>query len=141
MQTTYWIILLLSLLEVVLLAGVITFFLRLRKSEQLIAKLQQIQKDFLSKIDKNVDLEQKILANFASRQAELLQLDGQLAEREKQVRTLLQQAESLSQSPQFLRQIILSGHRKGRSIKSLAQSTGLSTEEVELILEQGRSLS
>lgn len=128
-----------SLLEVALLAGVVAFFFRLRRSEQLLAKLQQNQKDFLQKIEKSADLEQQFLANFASRQADLQQLDSQLGEREKQIRSLLQQAENLAQSPQFLRQVILSGHRKGRTIKSLAQSTGLSTEEVELILEQGRT--
>ncbi|SDB59889.1 hypothetical protein SAMN05660653_03061 [Desulfonatronum thiosulfatophilum] len=139
MHISYWVILAVSLLEVVLLAGVVVFFLRLRKSEQLLAKLQQNQREFLARIDQNVDLEQQILANFSARQTELLQLDSRLAEREKQVRALLQQAEGLSRSPQFLRQVIITGHRKGSSVTSLAQSTGLSTEEVELILEQGRS--
>jgi len=122
-----------------LLAGVVMFFLRLRRSEQLLATLQQNQKKFLAKIDKNADIEQQMLSSFAQRQEELVRLDSQLGEREKQVRNLLQQAEALSQSPQFLRQVILSGHRKGRSLKSLAQATGLSSEEVELILEQNRS--
>ena len=139
MHTSYWIILALTLLEVALLAGVVTFFFRLRRSEQLLARLQKNQNDFLGKIEKSVDLEQQFLNNFAERQTELLHLETQLAEREKQLRNLLQQAEGLAQSPQFLRQVILSGQRKGRSIKSLAQSTGLSTDEVELILEQGGS--
>lgn len=139
MHTSYWIILTLSILEVALLAGVIAFFFRLRRSEQLLAKLQQSQKDFLGKIEKSVDLEQQFLSNFADRQDELMRLEAQLEEREKQLRGLLQQAEALSQSPQFLRQVILSGHRKGRSVASLAHSTGLSTDEVELILEQERS--
>ncbi|WP_045223053.1 hypothetical protein [Desulfonatronum thioautotrophicum] len=138
MDISYWIILGLSLLEVALLVGVITFFFRLRRSEQLLAKLQKNQKDFLIKIEKSVDLEQQFLTNFAERQTELLHLDAQLTEREKQLRNLLQQAERLSQSPQFLRQVILSGYRKGRSVKALAQSTGLSTDEVELILEQDK---
>lgn len=137
MHTSYWIILILSLLEVALLAGVIAFFFRLRRSERLLAKLQKNHTDFLSKIEKSVDLEQQFLSNFAERQTELLHLEAQLSEREKQLRNLLQHAENLSQSPQFLRQVILSGRRKGRSIKVLAQSTGLSTDEVELILEQG----
>ena len=139
MHISYWIILVLSILEVALLAGVVTFFFRLRRSEQLLAKLQKSQNEFLGKIEKSVDLEQQFLNNFAERQTELLHLETQLAEREKQLRNLLQQAEGLAQSPQFLRQVILSGHRKGRSIKALAQSTGLSTDEVELILEQGGS--
>ncbi len=139
MHISYWIILVLSILEVALLAGVVTFFFRLRRSEQLLAKLQKSQNEFLGKIEKSVDLEQQFLNNFAERQTELLHLETQLAEREKQLRNLLQQAEGLAQSPQFLRQVILAGHRKGRSIKALAQSTGLSTDEVELILEQGGS--
>jgi len=139
MPTSYWIVLTLSILEVALLAGVIAFFLRLRRSEKLLAKLQQSQKDFLSKIEKSADLEQQFLSNFAERQDKLMHLQVQLKDREKQLRGLLQQAEALSQSPQFLRQVILSGRRKGRSVASLAHSTGLSTDEVELILEQERS--
>ena len=138
MDTSYWIILVLSLLEIALLAGVVTFFFRLRRSEQLLAKLQKNQNDFMEKIEKSVDLEQQFLNNFAERQTELLHIETRLNEREQQLRSLLQQAESLSQSPQFLRQVILSGHRKGRSTKALAHSTGLSTDEVELILAQGK---
>lgn len=139
MDISYWIILVVSLLEVVLLAGVIAFFLRLRKSEQLLIKLQQNQQDFLHKIDKSADLEKEFLESFAGRQSELLRLEAQLVEREKQLRMLLEQADSLSKSPGFLRQIILSGHRQGKSAQALARSTGLSVEEVEIILEQARS--
>lgn len=136
MHASYWIILTVSLLEVALLIGVIVFFLRLRRSEQLLAKLQQNQREFLKKIEKSSELEKQFLDNFAGRQSELLALDKQLAERERELGRLLQQAEGLSQSPAFLRQIILSGHRKGKSAGELARSTGLSVEEVEIILEQ-----
>lgn len=138
MHPSYWVILAVSLLEVILLAGVIVFFLRLRRSEQILAKLQQNQNEFIKKIDKSADLEKQLLDNFIGRQSELVHLETQLAEREKQLRLLLQQAESVAQSPAFLRQIILTGHRKGKSPDNLAHATGLSVEEVELILEQAR---
>ncbi|HDQ40174.1 MAG TPA: hypothetical protein ENN39_04005 [Desulfonatronum sp.] len=136
MHPSYWIILGLSLLEAVLLAGVIVFFLRLRRSEQLLAKLQHNQREFLKKIEKNAELEKQLLENFAGRQTDLLHLESQLTDRENQLRALLQQAEGLIQSPSFLRHIILSGHRKGKSALDLAQATGLSVEEVKIILEQ-----
>ncbi len=138
MHASYWIILVVSLLEVALLVGVVAFFIRLRRSEQLLAKLQQNQGEFLKRIEKSTELEKQLLENFADRQAELLHLEGQLADREKKLRDLLRQTESLSQSPGFLRQIILSGHRKGKSPKELAQATGLSVEEVDIILGQAR---
>lgn len=138
MHASYWIILGVSLLEVALLVGVVAFFIRLRRSEQLLAKLQQNQGEFLKRIEKSTELEKQLLENFADRQAELLHLEAQLTDREKQLRDLLRQTESLSQSPGFLRQIILSGHRKGKSPKELAQATGLSAEEVEIILGQAR---
>ena len=138
MHASYWIILVVSLLEVALLVGVVAFFIRLRRSVQLLAKLQQNQGEFLKRIEKSTELEKQLLENFADRQAELLHLEGQLADREKKLRDLLRQTESLSQSPGFLRQIILSGHRKGKSPKELAQATGLSVEEVDIILGQAR---
>ncbi len=136
MHAPYWIILSLSLLEAFLLVGVIVFFLRLRRSEQLLAKLQHNQQEFLQKIEKSAVLEKQLLDNFAGRQSDLLHLESQLADREKQLRILLQQAENVTQSPSFLRHIILSGHRKGTPAAELARSTGLSVEEVEIILEQ-----
>jgi len=136
MHASYWFILTVILLQLVLLAGVIVFFLRLRRSEQLLIKLQQNQREFLKKIGKSSELDQLFLENFIERQSELLVLDKQLAERERELRQLLQQAEGLSQSPGFLRQIILSGRRKGKSADELARATGLSVDEVEIILEQ-----
>lgn len=138
MHASYWIILAVSLMEVALLIGVVAFFFRLRRSEELLAKLQRNQGDFLRRIEKSAELEKQLLDSFAGRQEELLHLEGQLAEREKQLRDLLRQTESLSQSPGFLRQVILSGHRKGKSPRALAQATGLSVEEVEIILGQAR---
>jgi hypothetical protein len=54
------------------------------------------------------------------------------------MRRLLEQAETFTKSPQFLRQTILSGSKRGLSVQALAQSTGLSTDEVELILDQSK---
>jgi biopolymer transport protein ExbB/TolQ len=141
MHASYWIILAIGILEVALLIGVVAFFLRLRRSEELLVKLQQNNREFLRKIEKSSELEQQFLDNFAGRQSEFLLLDKQLAERERELRQLLQQAEGLSQSPSFLRQIILSGHNKGKSTEELARSTGLSVEEVEIILEQAFALN
>jgi uncharacterized protein HemX len=136
MVASSWIILAIGLLQMALLIGVVVFFLRLRRSEELLVKLQQNHGAFLKKIEKSSELEQQFLDNFAERQSELLLLDKQLTEREQKLRQLLQQAEGLSRSPDFLRQTILSGHRKGKSADELARSTGLSVEEVEIILEQ-----
>jgi hypothetical protein len=49
----------------------------------------------------------------------------------------MEQAEGISRSPQFLREIIMNGRRKGRTVEQLARSTGLSADEVELILGNG----
>ena len=59
-----------------------------------------------------------------------------LAASNEEMRRLLEQAETFTKSPQFLRQTILSGFKRGHSIQALAQSTGLSEDEVELILDQ-----
>ena len=49
---------------------------------------------------------------------------------------LVRKAEECSRSPEFLRQIILNGSKRGQSALALAKSTGLSLDEVELILAQ-----
>ena len=53
-----------------------------------------------------------------------------------ELRRLLEQAEGISRSPQFLREIILNGRRKGLSSRQIARNAGLSVDEVELILAQ-----
>ena len=46
------------------------------------------------------------------------------------------QAEGITRSPQFLREIILNGKRKGLSSRQIAKNAGISVDEVELILAQ-----
>ncbi|MDO9630675.1 MAG: hypothetical protein Q7I92_02105, partial [Humidesulfovibrio sp.] len=67
---------------------------------------------------------------------ELSRLDGQLTERVVILNKLLKQADEYARSPQFLRQVIISGNRQGKSPKELAKTTGLSVDEVELIIDQ-----
>ena len=52
---------------------------------------------------------------------------------------LLEQAEAISRSPQFLRELIITGKKKGRTSSQLAKATGLSLDEVELILAQAEN--
>ena len=49
---------------------------------------------------------------------------------------LLEQAEGISRSPQFLRELILNGRRKGLNSRQIAKNAGLSVDEVDLILAQ-----
>ena len=84
----------------------------------------------------NARLEQEIVSTFAKRQEELVALEEKLHYRAVEMRRLLEQAENFTKSPQFLRQTILSGFRRGQSAQALAQATGLSVDEVELILDQ-----
>jgi hypothetical protein len=44
-------------------------------------------------------------------------------------------ADSFVKSPQFVRQTIIKGYRQGRKISELADSSGLSRDEIELIIE------
>ena len=84
----------------------------------------------------NARLEREIVATFAQRQAELQNLDEKLEERARDLRRLLEQAEGISRSPQFLRELILNGRRKGLTSRQIARNSGLSVDEVELILAQ-----
>lgn len=131
-----WILALFSLIEMALLSVVIFFFLRLRKSEVLLSQLQSRQAELLNKLTFNAQLEQELVGTFEKRQAELIKLDSELEERSRTLGRLLRQADELCRSPQFLRQVILSGQTQGKSAEALAKSTGLSVEEVEIILEQ-----
>ena len=76
------------------------------------------------------------MATFAQRQAELRNLDEKLEQRAQTLRRLLEQAEGITRSPQFLRELILNGQRKGLSARQIARNAGLSVDEVELILSQ-----
>lgn len=135
-ELSLWILAASTLVEILLLGLAIFFFTRLRKSEQLVRSLQDRQQEFLQKLDANARLEQEIVASFAKRQAELATLDEKLRQRSTDLRRLLEQAETFTKSPQFLRQAILSGFKRGQSPQALAQATGLSVDEVELILDQ-----
>ncbi|BDV00443.1 hypothetical protein TDMWS_05280 [Thermodesulfomicrobium sp. WS] len=128
-----------SVVEVLLAAVAIFLYLRLRQSEALIRTLQERQSEFMEKLAWNTRLEQELVASFAERQEELARLDAQLTQTATHLRRLLQEAERYTKSPEFLRHIIVSGRRRGQSPQALAQSTGLTVDEVELILEsEGR---
>ena len=125
-----------TVLELLVLGGALVFYLRLRRSESLLNTLQDNQQSLLSRIEMNARLEREIVATFAQRQAELRELDEKLSERVAELRRLLEQAEGISRSPQFLREIILNGRRKGLTSRQIARNAGLSVDEVELILAQ-----
>ena len=86
------------------------------------------------KLDFNAKLEQELVGSFQRRQAELAELDQKLEERSRQLEKLVRKAEEFTRSPDFLRQVIVNGARRGQSPQALAKATGLSLDEVELIL-------
>ena len=136
MQISAFLLLALTAAELLLLLVVIAFYLRLRKSEALIARMQTKQEEFLVKLRANAQLEQDLVDNFGQRQEELTRLDNEISERVIVLNKLLKQADEYARSPQFLRQIIITGHRQGKSIKELAKATGVAADEVELIIDQ-----
>ncbi len=139
MQISLWLLVLISISELALLVLLLVFFARLRRSEHLLVKLQNGQNSLLHNLQHNAELEKDLIASFAERQQELRILDQRLEERAAALRKLLEQAENLSRSPQFLRELILAGIRQGKSPSQLAKATNLSLDEVELILsESGR---
>ncbi|ACS80656.1 hypothetical protein [Maridesulfovibrio salexigens] len=133
---TVFLLIFFSITEIALLIAVIFFFLRLRKSEELVTQLQVKQEEFVKKLQFNTQLENEMMNTFAERQEELAQLDMMLDRKSKKLKKILSQAEEFSRSPQFLRQIILTGHKEGKPVSRLAKATGLSIEEVELIIDQ-----
>ena len=132
-----WILSALSAVELILFFLLLKFFRRLRRSEEMFARLQSDQDSLLEKLRLNAELEQELMHSFAERQEELHALNAKLEERARQISDLLAQAETVSRSPRFLRELILEGAKKGRSADQLARSTGLSLDEVRLIMEQG----
>lgn len=136
MEISNLLLILFSITELVLLSVVIFFFVRLKKSEALVANLQARQEEFVNKLMLNAQLEQELVQTFEARQKELTKLDQQLEEKALRLKKIVKQAQNLSNSPQFLRQTILSGHKNGRSVKELAEMTDLSRDEVELIIDQ-----
>ena len=128
----------LTVCELVLLLLVVLFFSRLRRSEDLLAKLQKNQDALLKKLDFNARLEQELVSSFHNRQAELAELDQKLEVRRTELERLVKKAEEFTRSPDFLRQIIVNGARRGQSPQALAKATGLALDEVEIILAQAR---
>ncbi|UZP66853.1 hypothetical protein N1030_14740 [Desulfovibrio mangrovi] len=134
MQFSHWMLLALSLTELLLLILLFVFFIRLKRSESLLNDMQAKQEALLARMHFNAQLEQELVESFSERQEQLRQLDIQLEARAAGLEKLIRQAESMSRSPQFLREMILDGNRKGHSPQQLARATGLSVDEVELIL-------
>ena len=122
--------------EIVLLAVVILFFLRLRKSEALLSGLQTKQEEFIKRLQFNTQLENELVSTFEQRQQELVTINNEIEKRSAELKKLVDLANEYSKSPQFMREIILNGHRAGKSAVQLAKSTGLGLEEVELIIDQ-----
>ncbi len=136
MNISIVLLILLSLVEFVLFFILFRFFARLKRSEDGLASLQENQGQLLDKLHMNAQLEQELVQSFARRQSELITLNRKLEERAAELTHLVEQAEAISRSPQFLRELILTGHSKGRTADQLAKATGLSRDEVELILAQ-----
>ncbi len=131
-----WAVLIFTAIEVLLLVAVLFFFLRLRRSEDLVQQLQANQEILLARLQHNAELERELVATFAQRQAELRSLDQRMEERADELRRLVSQAEGITRSPQFLRELILNQHGRGVSAKQIAKNAGLTVDEVELILAQ-----
>jgi biopolymer transport protein ExbB/TolQ len=130
------ILLIVSLIEFVLFILLLRFFSRLRRSEDLLTRLRDGQASLLDKLSANAELERALMNSFHTRQTELRLLDEKLEERATRLSALVEQAEAVSRSPQFLREIITAGKKKGRTVTQLSKATGLSLDEVELILQQ-----
>ena len=131
---SFWLVILLCVTEVILLVMLLQFFARLRRSELLLTRLRDGQENLMDKLRVNAELERELMGSFIARQAELAALNDKLAEREAALKALLEQAEAVSRSPQFLRELITQGSKKGRTPQQLAKATGLSIDEVNLIL-------
>lgn len=129
-------LILFTLSEIVLLGVVIMFFLRLRKSEALLSALQTKQEEFIKRLQFNTQLENELVATFEQRQMSLVKLNEELEQKQRELKKLVDLANDYSKSPQFMREIILNGHKAGKSPVQLAKSTGLSLEEIELIIDQ-----
>ncbi len=131
-----WVVLLFTGIELILLVAILFFFLRLRRSENLVQKLQANQEILLARLQHNAELEKELVATFAQRQAELRTLDTRMEDRAEELRRLVSQAEGITRSPQFLRELILNQHGRGVSANQIAKNAGLTVDEVELILTQ-----
>jgi uncharacterized protein HemX len=131
-----WLLIIISCAELALFFMLLRFFIRLRKSEELLVQLSRGQQGLMDKLRLNSELERELVQSFTVRQAELQRLNGELESHAASLRSLLEQAEKISRSPQLLRELIISGKKKGLGPAQLAKSVGLSVDEVELILAQ-----
>lgn len=136
MSVTQLILLATGILEVILLLGVVLFFIRLRRSESALYQIQARQREFLEKLRVNAELEKELMDSFTARQKELTELNASLEGRVTELRKLLKQADSVGRSPNFMRQMVLNGHRQGQNSRALAKASGLSLDEVEFIISQ-----
>jgi hypothetical protein len=130
------ILVVISVAEMLLFVLILRFFSRLRKSENLLLELSEGQQNLMDKLQTNAELERELVQSFATRQAGMQALSASIDERVAELSALLEQAQAVSRSPHFLRELILSGKKKGRTSIQLAKATGLSLDEVELILAQ-----
>lgn len=129
-------IILFTVSEIVLLVVVILFFLRLKKSETLLSGLQANQDEFIKRLQFNTQLESELVATFEQRQQELVALNNQLEKKAAELKKLVNLANEYCKSPQFMREIIIQGHRAGKTPAQMVKSSGLSLEEIELIIDQ-----
>ena len=120
--------------ELALIILVLLFFIRLRRSEQMLSALQSNQDALMERMLRNAELEQEMVASFAQRQQELTLLNRAMEDRILNLRKLLDQAEGITRSPHFLREVILNCRRKGQSVDEIVRRTGLARDEIELIL-------
>ncbi len=133
---SFWVLLLFAVVELLLLGAILFFFLRLRRSESLMQNLQANQELLLARLQHNAELERELVATFAQRQAELRALDQKIQDRVGELQRLVSQAEGISRSPQFLRELILNQRSRGISPRQIAKNAGITVDEVELILAQ-----
>lgn len=138
MSSFHWILLVVSAVEILLLALVFIFFFRLRRSENILTHLQDNQEKFIERLNFNAQLENELVSTFEKRQKELKDLEHKLDLRIKELNKLIRQAEKFTKSPQFMKQVIVTGYQSGRSVEELAKATGMSVDEVELIVEGHR---
>lgn len=129
-------IILFTFSEIILLGVVIMFFLRLKKSETLLSGLQAKHEEFIKRLQFNTQLENELVATFEQRQMELVSLNQDIEKKTAELKKLVELANDYCKSPQFMREIIINGHKAGKSPAQMAKATGLSLEEVELIIDQ-----
>lgn len=131
-----WLLVIISIAELFLFFLLLRFFVRLRKSEALLLQLSEDQQSLMDKLRTNAELERELMQSFSLRQSELQQLNSRMESKAQELHALLEQVETASRSPQFLRELIIKGSRKGRTPPQLAKATGLSLDEVQFILAQ-----